>query len=383
MALFLEELWAISIEAAPYLLIGFAAAALLHRYVPSEWLVRLLGRGRFRSTAMAAALGAPLPLCSCSVVPTALAIRKKGAPRGATLAFFISTPETGVDSILLTYGLFGPVLAVIRPLAAVLSAFGAGLFLEALPDSDRVKARIASDPAVAAKPCCHQNSDSSAPAEIPQPIPVSSCCETAVTLQPPTCCAGAPEASKTWLPAPFRGLFDSFFTLFDEIAIWIAIGLALSALVAAFLPPEVFASSYGGGWKGMVLAILIGLPLYVCATASTPLAAVMVGKGFSAGAALVFLLVGPATNLGTITIVWRILGGWAIFAYLVSIVLVSVVFGVIVDAYFPEVGAGMAGLVGTHRHASSAFPEVLAIILWIMLVWRSGRNWVPGSAKKG
>ena len=130
---FFEHLWILSVDAAPYLLVGFGIAALLHLYLPTHLLLRLLGEGRFRPTLTAALIGIPLPLCSCSVVPTAVAVREKGASPGATLSFFISTPETGVDSILLTYGMMGPigpVMAVARPLAAGLSALSAGIFLD-------------------------------------------------------------------------------------------------------------------------------------------------------------------------------------------------------------------------------------------------------------
>lgn len=355
LTVFLQGLWGISIEAAPYLLVGFTVAAVLHYFLPAEWMVRLLGGGKVRSTAMAAALGTPLPLCSCSVVPTALAIRKKGAPRGATLAFFISTPETGVDSILITYGLLGPVLAVARPLAAILSAFGAGLLLESLPEGRT----SGYDPK--AKPDCCEH-------DIKDPKRLRS--------------ESDPRNSWILLPQWLRGLSKSFFMLFDEIAIWIAIGLVLSALVGAFLPEQLFASSYGEGWRGMALAIVIGLPIYVCATASTPLAAVMVGKGFSIGAALVFLLVGPATNIGTVTIVWKMLGRWAVFSYLVSIVGVSLVFGVAVDTFFPELGEGLVGLGTVHHDQEASISASFALFLWFLLIWRSGQGFLRREAKK-
>jgi uncharacterized membrane protein YraQ (UPF0718 family) len=365
---FLQGLWGISLEAAPYLLIGFFAAALLHRYVSSSWLVRMLGKGRWRPAVSAAVLGIPLPLCSCSVVPTALAIQKKGASKGATLSFFIATPETGVDSILLTYGLLGPVMAVARPLAAGISAIGAGWLLEAMSSKSTVEGSADPSTEPGKETCC------SSPTH-PEGGGARPCCGEqgqGGEIAPPACCGGSRPGFS--LVRELREIRHSFLLLFDEIAVWVALGLVLSALAAAFLPEALFASAWGSGWRGMLIAILVGLPIYVCATASTPLAAVMVAKGFSVGAALVFLLVGPATNLGTLAIVWKLLGKRAVFAYLFSIVAVAWCFGWLVDGVFPGLSSTWVELGGMHHEKSGIPIIVCAIVMWVLLL---GRMVVP------
>ncbi len=345
---FFTELWEISLEAAPYLCLGFTLGALLHRYVKTEWMMKLLGKGRIRSTVTAAAIGVPLPLCSCSVVPTALAIQKKGASRGATLAFLISTPETGVDSILLTYGLMGPVLAVARPLAAMFSAITAGLLLESLPEKNSPAGEESSEP----KPsCCASN-------------------QVHVNLPPPR----KPLGRRLW--EQIKGIYSSLLLLFDEVAVWLLIGLVLSALISASLPEDLLGSGLGSGWTGRFLALVIGLPMYVCATASTPLAAALMEKGLSAGAALVFLLVGPATNIGTIGIVGKVLGKRAIFAYLTAITSIALLFGTLVD----EIGLSwytLGSVHAHHDHSGSPGRVMAAVILWSLVLWRVGARLRP------
>lgn len=375
---FFTDLWAISLEAGPYLALGFGIAAILHRYVRPEWMTGLLGKGKVRSTVTAAAVGVPLPLCSCSVVPTAIAIQKKGASRGATLAFLISTPETGVDSISITYGMMGPVMAVVRPLAALFSAIGAGLLLEALPEKNHEE----EPPQEPVKSCCASKAASEG----------ASSSHTALKKEASCCHAGAREEARHdehhSHPSPVKagfsllgevqGLWRSFLMLFDDIAVWIAVGLILSALVGILLPADALTSDLGRGWKGMALALVIGLPMYVCATASTPLALVLMQKGLSAGAALVFLLVGPATNIGTIGIVSKILGKRGVACYLISIVTVSVLFGLALDA-FPG-AIRLSAALQSHDHGASSggvLANVTAAALWFVLLWRVARKWVP------
>lgn len=373
-AAFLHHFWEMSIEASPFLLFGFAVAALLHAFIPPRMLLSFLGRGKVRPTLTAAAVGIPLPLCSCSVVPTALAIREKGASPGATLAFFISTPETGVDSIALTYGImgpFGPILAVARPAAAGVSAITAGLALDAIAQNS--------------------SPDPSGLSEFTQfggekksPAP-SACCSTPSAPGANACCSEtSAEQSAASLSDPSRHepegrdvmglprrLGHSFTQLFDEIAWLIALGLACSAIIAAALPEDLGLSGrLGNPLIEMGLAILIGLPMYVCATASTPLAAALIAKGLSPGAALVFLLVGPATNIGTIAIVRRMLGNLATVIYLASIIGVSVVFGLGVNWLCQDLTLDFSA--NPHDHSEGFLGMVSATFLWFLLIWRAG-----------
>ncbi len=338
---FFSELWEMSQEAAPFLCFGFLLGALLHRYVKPEWMMRLLGKGKIRATITAAAIGVPLPLCSCSVVPAALAIQKKGASRGATLAFLISTPETGADSILLTYGLLGPLMAVARPLAALFSAITAGLLLESLPEKTPVPEE---QPKAAQSCCCHSKM-------------------TGLVL---------PIIKRPWserVRKQIQGIGHSFLLLFDEVVVWLLIGLMLSSVISAALPEDLLGSGLGSGWKGRLLAMVIGLPMYVCATASTPLAAALMEKGLSAGAALVFLLVGPATNIGTIGIVAKVLGKRGVFSYLIAIASIALLSGTLVDQL--ELSWFSTNHIHAHHeHAGSIWRSMTAVLLWGLIMWR-------------
>lgn len=343
---FLPELWRLSVEAAPYLVLGFFVAAILLYVVPQGWMLRWMGRGRFRSTVAAAAIGIPLPLCSCSVVPTAMAMQKRGATKGATLSFLISTPETGVDSILLTYGLLGPVMAIVRPVAAFLSSILAGFLLEVISPS-----QVASAESVA---------------PIPTSASVSDCGCHDESSEGQHAVAGG--KGKFLL-----GLWKSFLELFDEIAVWMMIGLIASAALSTWLPPEWLGSDWGRGWTGMVMAALVGAPMYVCATSSTPLAMVLLAKGLSPGAALVFLLVGPATNLGTMGIVWKMLGKRGLFSYLVCIIGVAFLFGWFLDRWMVlPTTSGDAPTLHEEGHLGGEIVwGIAAGLLWSLMIGRS------------
>ena len=302
----LVETWTVLYEGSLYILLGFVIAGLLREYLPRDAISRHLGEERPRSVVLAALLGAPIPLCSCGVLPAAAALRRGGASRASVLSFTISTPETGVDSIALSYGLLGPVMAVVRPLVAIATALTAGLISLARPQSDaEAGAEAAAFEALAAK------AD-----------------EEASFAADEDACA-APSRSR------LRGAFDyGFGTLLDEIAFWLVVGIALTGVLAALLPDDFFGSVLGWdrGLVPMLAMVAAGVPLYLCASASTPVAAALIAKGLSPGAALVFLLVGPATNAATIAVVGRILGRRSLGIYLGSIVGVSLAAGLLLDA---------------------------------------------------
>jgi uncharacterized membrane protein YraQ (UPF0718 family) len=284
--------WGILYDAGFYVIFGMLAAGLIHLFLSRDWLVRHLGGRGFGSVLKAALLGAPMPLCSCSVLPAACALRNKGAGRGATVSFLISTPETGVDSIAVTWALMGPVMAIVRPVAAVLTALTAGFF-ETLRDRHE-------PPAVVAGPLCT--------------ICNSNDCEH---IAKPT------RWSRFWTFV----LYD----MGDDLGPSLALGLLAAGIMAALLPDNFFEQYVGSPWTAMLVMLVVGLPMYVCATASTPLAAVLVAKGLNPGAALVFLLVGPATNIATILVVSRMLGKASAVLYVATIAAVSLVCGAIFD----------------------------------------------------
>jgi len=322
-------------EAGFWVVLGLVAAGLIHVLVPREWLVRHLGGRGFGSVLKAAILGAPLPLCSCSVLPAALALRGKGAGRGAVVSFLISTPETGVDSIAVTWALMGPVMAVVRPVAAVVTAMAAG-FLEVVRDKG------------------HAGIEKNEPA-----------C--------PLC-----QSDTCWHVAPghrWRRFWRFIiFEMGDELGPTLALGLVLAGAVMVLVPDHFFEAYLGNRWISMLVMLAVGLPLYVCATASTPLAAALVAKGLGPGAALVFLLVGPATNVATMLTVGRMLGKVSAVLYVGTIAVMSLVCGAVL-----EMAVGAGGIGGTPKEIHEIMPVWLygagAVLLAAYLALAVGR-WV-------
>jgi len=328
----LEETYRIILDSGVFILLGFFLAGVLHEFVDPARIGRALGGRDLRSILMAALVGAPLPLCSCGVLPTALALRKKGASRESTVSFLISTPETGVDSVLITYGLLGPVMALVRPLAAVVTAVAAGLLSLVAGGDDggaEVEGKAASATPEDAAEVCHDGT--CAPVEV---------------------------------EAPRRGLKDrvarigryAFVTMMDELAFWLLLAFAATGLLAALLPPDFFLRFLPWPLLSMVVMAAVGVPTYVCASASTPIAAAMIGKGLDPGAALVFMLTGPATNASTIAVVARMFGRRFVALYLAAIFGVAIGAGLLLDAV---IGAGLA--------PAPVAPEAEARGLWALV----------------
>ncbi len=316
MSNFLEHLAHLYLEAAPWLLLGLVAAGLIKAWVADERLARWLGGRGPWATLKAALIGAPLPLCSCGVLPAALGLRRAGASREATLSFLIATPETGPDSIAVSYALLGPFLAIARPLAAVASAVFTGLLsrLVVADDTAGVSPRGPATPAARSPDACCGGETGDEPR--------SHCCgsvrheEIKLTDGP---------LNKTW-----RGLRYAFSRILDDLSLWLGIGLVLAALVATWVPPLAMAA-WGSGLGAKLLMLAVGVPMYVCATASTPVAAGLLLAGISPGTVLVFLLAGPATNLATILVIRREMGSATMLAYLAGIAIASLALGIAVD----------------------------------------------------
>lgn len=302
----LSEIVGVLNESAVYLLFGFALAGVLHvalRRAPV--FTRLLAAKGPKSVFLAALLGAPLPLCSCGVVPTGLALRKRGASKGATVSFLISAPETDITSILLTYGLLGPIMAVFRPLAAVITAVAAGLATDFV---DR---------------WTHASGDSAGRDALDVPYAGSDD-------------GGEREEQEYDLSKGpiWNALHYGFVRSFDDIIGSLLLGVVVGGVIAALLPRFGLDQLAHGSFLTMLVMLLIGIPMYVCATASTPIAAGLIAAGVSPGAALVFLLAGPATNIGSLLVLSRYLGRAILATYLASIAVVSVVMGLWLDASF-------------------------------------------------
>lgn len=328
----LWESWQVVLEAGPFMVVGFFVAGLIHAFVPMQQVVRHLGQPGLKGVAKAALLGAPLPLCSCSVIPVASAIRRQGASRGATASFLVSAPETGVDSIAISYVLLGPVMAVVRPVAAVLTAFVAGGFIERFhgqPQTSAEKTAPASDHS-----CCAHGGATPAP--------------------PP-----APRLLKRIRNAAAYG----YGRMFQDLGHWLLIGFLLAGLIAVLVPSSFMEAHLGGGLIPMLVMLAIGMPLYVCATASTPVAAALIAKGLSPGAALVFLLAGPATNATTMLIMGRELGRRSLGIYLLSISVVALCFGFALDAMLISIPAWKATVCAHHEGHSPWLSWIAALVL--------------------
>lgn len=252
------------------------------------------------------------------MLPAAVGLRKQGASREATTSFLISTPETGVDSIAVTYALLDPLMTVIRPLAAVATAVAAGLAVGLTPESETP----APDPGCGCdKNTCGAGSAGQAP-------PAGSMQELA-----------APDPPK---PPVFtrmgQGLAYAGGELMDDLGLWLGAGILVAGAISHFLPPEAIPAYLGSELGSMLVMLVVGIPLYVCATASTPVAAALALKGLSPGAALVFLLVGPATNAATLSVVGRTLGRYASLAYLGSLAVMSLGLGLAANRLYDWLG---------------------------------------------
>lgn len=292
------DFWLVLAEMSPYLLFGFAVAGALSVFINAKLVERHLGKGGFWEVFKASLFGVPLPLCSCGVIPVSMALHKHGASKGATISFLLSTPQTGVDSILVTYSLMGPIFAVFRPVAAFITGLIGGSVTNVLERHDAIK----------------------------QPVP-----EEKVPCNDP-CCSNPKQQSKF-----VRAVKHGFVTLPADIGRSMLIGLVIAALISAVVPENYFADTLavsGGGILAMLVMMAVGIPIYVCATASVPIAVALIAKGLNPGAALVFLMTGPATNAATLMTLGSQLGKRSAVVFLLTVVISSLVSGIILDAIF-------------------------------------------------
>ena len=305
--------WDTLLEMAPYLLFGFLVAGVLSVLIPPSLVERHLGGRGILPTLKASAFGVPLPLCSCGVIPVSASLRHHGASRGATTAFLLSTPQTGVDSIMATLSLLGPIFAIFRPLAALVTGVVGGGIVDALDHRDGADA----DPS----PKCQE-----------------------------ACCTGEGSHNKV-----LDALRYGFVTLPADIGRSLLVGLVLAGLITALVPSDL-AQAVGAGFVGMVVMMALGLPLYVCATASIPIAAALIAKGVSPGAAFVFLVTGPATNAATIATIWKVLGRRTAIVYLATAGIGALLLGALLNLIYTRAGVAPA----PHLHEMTPYALKLA-----------------------
>lgn len=287
---FLVDFVAILSEMAPYLLLGFFFAGLLYAFIPKQRIEKYFNGNPFRSSILASVFGIPLPLCSCGVIPTGTAFYRNGASKGGTVSFLISTPQTGVDSILATFSLMGLPFAIIRPFAALITGITGGLITSAVarhePETNTLREQI--------------------------------------------------KEQKKFFGKVVDVFRYGFVEFIQDISKWLVIGLVLAAIISALIPNEFFELLNLPPIVQMLFILIVSMPLYICATGSIPLAAILILKGISPGAAFVLLMAGPATNAATITMIGKVLGKKSLFAYLGTIIIGALTFGLLIDYVFPN-----------------------------------------------
>ncbi len=330
--------WDLLLESSVYILFGLLIAGLLRMFLSATSVATHLGQGRFRSVFKAALLGIPLPLCSCGVLPAAAGLRKQGANKGATTAFLISTPESGVDSIAITWALLDPVMTLARPVAAFSTAAAAGVTENLLDRSH----------------------EETAP-ERDLTCPVDGCCEGL------DCPPDEHARHHTFFEKIRAGLRFALTDVWGDIAPWFFAGILLAGMIVVLVPEDFMARFLGGGLPSMLLMLAVGIPLYICATGSTPIAAALILKGVSPGAALVFLLAGPATNITSLTVLLKILGKRATAIYLVTLALFAVLFGLAVDQVYGLLGIQASAVVGQAAEWIPPWAQLLGVLILLAL----------------
>lgn len=387
----------IFIESAPWLLFGFFIAGLIKALIPTDFLQKHLGDNSVMAVIKGAFIGAPLPLCSCGVIPAALGLYRSGASKPATTAFLIATPETGADSVSATYALLGPFMAIIRPIAAVSTAIVAGLMVLFFdkPKSISNRQPLSTDKDTNSTSCCSvkeapkQSSCCSSANDLKQSA--QSSCSTGkasdTTSSTSSCCASKQSQSTesssccdtktktqpiTFVTKIKSGLSFAFFDLLKDISMWLLIGLILAAFILAFVPPS-FLATWGASPYAYLLMAIIGVPMYICATSSTPIAAGLLFAGVSPGAILVFLLVGPATNIATVSLVKQELGKTNMFVYITSIAVMAFVFGALTDWLSDTLNIQTVSQISmehTHTGLIAILSSVVLALLIVNALWQ-------------
>lgn len=344
---FLSNFVDVSLEAAPWLLFGLLAAGLIKVWIPESFMKRVLGGKGAWPVVKAAFVGAPLPLCSCGVLPAAIGLKRAGASDGATLSFLVATPETGVDSIGVSYVLLGPFMTIVRVLAAIASAISTGLLaVFVLAKQEEIVDVV------------HSKSNTTTET-------VASCCSSEDSCSSSGSSSTSSENTElTFWSRNLNGLKYALSDIWDDITYWLLFGIAVAALLSTFVPGQALAE-WGSGLPAMIIMLLIGIPMYICATASTPLAAGLLIAGISPGTILVLLLAGPATNMATIAILFKEMGKRVVIVYLTGIAISSIGFGLLIDyiveIYHVDINAQIEG-------ATEVVPEWIALVSIFVLV---------------
>ena len=322
MLLFLREMWGLCLEMAPYLLLGMLVSGLISIFIDSSFIFKHIGQKNAGSVLKSTLFGIPLPLCSCGVIPVAATLRESGASKGATVSFLVSTPQTGVDSIFLTYGMLGPMFALFRPLAALASGFFSGIVINNF-DHDMH----------------HHLSESD----------------------------NDPKTKDSLHKRIISGVKYGFLTLPADIVIPLTQGLVVAAAIAILIPPQFIAEHFSSSnLIQYTMMLAVSLPIYVCATASIPIAVVLMAKGITPGAAFIFLMAGPATNASSIAVIKNILGKRTLYHYLVLIAFTAISFGYILDNFLTVTLPDMSS--HTHHHVMEDYGSIILSVIFLVIL---------------
>jgi uncharacterized membrane protein YraQ (UPF0718 family)/copper chaperone CopZ len=331
-------IWDIFLQMSPYLLLGFLFAGILNVVISKRRVSKYLGKPGLWSSVKASILGVPLPLCSCGVIPTGISFHKNGASKGATNSFLISTPQTGLDSILMTFSMMNIYWAVFRPIVAFTTGVLGGFATDKL-----IK-------------------------------------ETAV-ISTETDTEEDPIYKKPVLLRIFNYAFIDFL---GDISRQLLLGILIAVLITLFVPTSLFTEHLTSPFLNMLIILVASIPLYVCATGSVPIGAALLIAGVSPGAVLVFLMAGPATNAATLTVLWKSIGKKSTLIYLGSIVIGALVFGLLIDYVFEAQLFTQGITAGSHVHGGGT--EWLAIICSIILIGLIGfvelKKLIPNTYKQ-
>lgn len=320
--LFLSNFWATLTQMSPYLLFGFVVAGIISVFVSSRTVERHLGSKGFWSILKASLFGVPMPLCSCGVIPVSMSLYKNGASKGATVSFLISTPQTGLDNIFIVYSLLGPAFALFSPIVAMLSGLFGGTVVNLFDGHDNPQNQS-----------CLNDSDK-------------------------------PTKKENPLVKAFR---YAFFVLPADIGKAMLVGLIIAAVISILMPDDFFSTylAFGGGLLAMIVMMAIGIPMYVCSAASVPIAAALIEKGLNPGAAMVFLMTGPATNAAAFTTLWSVLGKKTAILYLVSVMIAAFTAGLLIDMFFR--GVPKEGICAHGDMFPAWFGNLSAVVLLLVL----------------
>ncbi|MBN2589702.1 MAG: SO_0444 family Cu/Zn efflux transporter [Sedimentisphaerales bacterium] len=321
----ITEFWNTTSDMSVYLLFGFFVAGIISIFISQEVVERHLGSRGLLSVLKASLFGVPLPLCSCGVIPVSVSLHKHGASKGATIAFLLSTPQTGVDSILVTLSLLGPVFAIFRPVVALITGVIGGSLVDVFGEKSNEKVQEPEK--------CHD-----------------------------ACCCSHNKKMSSKLAA---GMKFAFINLPRDIGRPMLAGLVVAALISALVPKDFFVEILGTGIFAMVVMMFLGIPMYVCATASVPIAAALMMKGLTPGAAMVFLMTGPATNAASLATIWKSLGSRTAIIYMLTVAGCALLAGITLDYLY----AGFNSMDMTnHHHGMIMLPNIVRNFFAVVLL---------------